>query len=305
MARRLTLEGAKVLGVYEAMQRPGGLLRNVVQCLNDFDIPLHLGHTVTRVFGVERLEAVEICQVNKNLEPIRGTEKHIKCDALILAVGLIPENELAESLNVELCRSTRGPLCDQHNMTMVDGIFSCGNAMHISDLVDHVSESGEIAGYCAAHYNGEKRTFADVNWGADFLYVVPQRIDVDSFMGDVVMFFRSSEVRKKTILRVFADGKEVFSEQFAQLRPPEMQRIVVNFGDMLQPRSKISFKLEAPAPDDASFADGVQSTGDSVAEDNDPGIGDDSGEENLQGIEDDLIEDIEDAEAERTGHKND
>jgi len=245
MARRLTLEGAEVLGVYEAKPAPGGLLRNVAQCLNDFDIPLFLGHTVTRIFGTDRLKAVETCRVDKDLRPIPGTEKAVKCDALIVSVGLIPENELAESLGVELCRQTNGPLCDQNGMTMVDGVFSCGNAMHVSDLVDHVSEVGEIVGRSAARYRGLDRSLSTVNTSADFLYAVPQRIDVNDLKRENVMFFRPSEVRKETVVRVFADGNEVFNKQFAMLRPPEMERIVVDFGDGLQPGCKISLQMEA------------------------------------------------------------
>jgi len=243
MARRLTLEGAEVLGVYEAKHSPGGLLRNIVQCLHDFDIPLRLGHTVTRVFGAERLEAVEICRVDKSLNPVAGTEKIVECDALVLSVGLIPENELAESLNVELCRNTRGPVCDQNNMTLVDGVYSCGNAMHVSDLVDHVSESGEIAGRSAAHYSGKNRELISVSADADFLYVVPQRIDINDLGSDTVFFFRSSEVRQKTGVRMLADGVEVFKKQFAQLRPPEMERISVSLGESLRPGAKITLEM--------------------------------------------------------------
>lgn len=150
MARRLTLEGAEVLGVYEIMPHPSGLLRNIHQCLNDFDIPLHLSHTVTRVFGQDRLTAVEIAQVDDELQPIAGTEEILECDALILSVGLIPENEVAETLGVPLDPKTRGPVCDTNQMTEVPGIFSCGNSLQVFDLVDYVSESGETAGKSAA-----------------------------------------------------------------------------------------------------------------------------------------------------------
>jgi len=244
MARRLTLEGAEVIGVFEAKKTPGGLLRNVVQCLHDYDIPLHLGQTVTRVYGTERLKAVEICRVDDNLDPIPGTEEIIECDALILSVGLIPENELAETLGVELCKQTRGPVCDQNNMTMVDGVYSCGNAMHVSDLVDHVSESGETAGRSAAQYSGAKREFAEVSASGDFLYVVPQKIDINELRGEVVLFFRSSEVRKKTLVRVLADGREVFKKQFNQLRPPEMERIAIAFSNTLHPGSVVTLEIE-------------------------------------------------------------
>ena len=244
MARRLTLEGAKVMGVYEAKDAPGGLIRNVVQCLNDFDIPLYLKHTVTRVFGTQRLIGVEVCQVDDNMRPIPGTEQAVKCDALILSVGLIPENELAESINVELSRFTGGPVCDQNYMTMAGGVFSCGNSTHVSDMVDYVSESGAIAGRNAAHYSAEnERTLIEVRASKDFLYAVPQCVDAGQINGKTVMFFRSSEVRGKTNVRVLADGAEVFSKQYNQLRPPEMERIEVDFG-YLQEDSRISLEME-------------------------------------------------------------
>ena len=253
MARRLTLEGANVLGVYEAKSAPGGLLRNVVQCLQDFDIPLHLSHTVTRVFGTERLEAVEVCRVDREMRPIRGTEKLIKCDALILSVGLIPENELAETLGIEMCRYTRGPVCDNNHMTMTDGIFSCGNSMHVNDLVDYVSESGESAGREAARYasNGGNtagsgsRTLIDVSWDPDILYAVPQRLDIGSLKGGTTMFFRASRELEKVTIRVHADGKEVFSKRYKKLRPPEMERITVDFGRGLTANSKVILALGA------------------------------------------------------------
>jgi NADPH-dependent 2,4-dienoyl-CoA reductase/sulfur reductase-like enzyme len=143
MARRLTLEGAQVLGVYEAKPTPSGLSRNIAQCLDDFDIPLHTSRTVSRVFGHERLSAVEVCAADESMRPIPGTEERIDCDGLILSVGLIPENELAETLGVPLHPVTKGPVCDHHCMTEVPGVFSCGNAQKVYDLVDDVSENGE------------------------------------------------------------------------------------------------------------------------------------------------------------------
>lgn len=139
-----------MLGVYEAKPTPSGLTRNIHQCLHDYDIPLHLSHTVTRVMGQDRLTAVEVSQVDERMRPIAGTEEIIACDALILSVGLIPENELAEGLGVLLDPRTKGPKCNAQLMTSVDGVFSCGNALHVNDLVDYVSESGETAGENAA-----------------------------------------------------------------------------------------------------------------------------------------------------------
>lgn len=152
MARRLTLEGAEVLGVYEVLPVPSGLARNIRQCLEDFDIPLHLSTTVTKVFGNERVEGVEIAKVDEDLKPIPGTEERIDCDTLIVSVGLIPENELAESIGVSIDPKTKGPSCDVNYQTDVPGVFSCGNSFHVYDLVDYVTQSGEAAGRSAAEY---------------------------------------------------------------------------------------------------------------------------------------------------------
>jgi len=152
MARRLTLEGAKIEGVYEAKPAPSGLSRNISQCLDDYDIPIHLSHTITKIIGADRVEAVEISKVDEKMRPIIGTETIVECDGVILSVGLIPENEIAESLDIELDMATKGPFVDQNLMTMEDGVFSCGNALHVNDLVDYVSESGEYAGENALNY---------------------------------------------------------------------------------------------------------------------------------------------------------
>ena len=153
MARRLTLEGAEVVGVYEARPRPSGLVRNLHQCLYDFGIPLHLSTTVTRVFGEERVEAAEVCRVDDRMQSVAGTEERIECDSVILSVGLIPENELAESLGVQMDPATRGPAADSSKMTSVPGVFSCGNSFRVFDLVDDVSEDGEQAGRAAAAWS--------------------------------------------------------------------------------------------------------------------------------------------------------
>jgi len=243
MARRLTLEGSKVLGVYEAKSTPGGLLRNVSQCLDDFNIPLHFEHTVTRVTGAQRLKAVEICRVDKSLNPIRGSENLVKCDSLILSVGLIPENELAESLGVPLSGDTHGPICDQNYMTMIDGIFSCGNAMHVNDMVDYVSESGEIAGRSAARYMSMERRLVNVSISKDFLYCTPQCLDYDIMRNETVMYFRTREVREDVVVKILIDGQEIFSQQYPMLRPPEMERIVVDFSSALLPESKVELRM--------------------------------------------------------------
>jgi len=231
MARRLKLEGADVVGVYEAKLSASGLLRNVYQCLEDFDIPLYTGKTVTRVFGEGRLSAVEISSVDENLNPVSGTEEIVNCDSLILSVGLIPENELAESLGVPFDNHTKGPIADQNCMTMLDGVFCCGNALHVNDLVDYVSESGETAGKAAYQYAcmQHKRSLAAVTAGDSFMYVVPQCINVNELDSRMIFYFRSRNETGKSLLAVTADGKEIYKKMFLRLRPPEMERLELDF----------------------------------------------------------------------------
>jgi len=254
MARRLKLEGAEVLGVYEAKPTASGLMRNVYQCLEDFDIPLHTSKTVTRILGEGRINAVEISGVDKNMTPIPGTEEIIECDALILSVGLIPENELAESLGVPLDVRTKGPVTDQNCMTMADGVFCCGNALHVNDLVDYVSESGEAAGRAAAQRimakqassSSGERSLAEIKADDSMLYIVPQLINVDDLEKPAVIYFRSKEEMGKTRLSVKIDGSEVYAKTFPRLRPPEMERLELDFKSMNVKRGSIvNFSLLA------------------------------------------------------------
>ncbi len=245
MARRLTLEGAKVLGVYEAKPTPSGLTRNLHQCLRDFDIPLYLSHTVTRVLGQDRLTAVEVSQVDGDMKPIPGTEEIVECDGLILSVGLIPENELAQSLEVELDPKTKGPVCDGQLMTSVDGVFSCGNALHVNDLVDYVSESGELAGRAAARYAPAPRREVELRASPALLYAVPQRLDLNRDNSKTTLYFRSREVLDRCVLRLRVDGREVFSKRYPFLRPPEMERLDMDFSQFeLSERSEIELDIE-------------------------------------------------------------
>lgn len=227
MARRLTLEGAKVVGVYEAKSSPGGLTRNIHQCLKDFDIPMYLSSTVTRVFGKTRLERVEICKVDEHMRPIAGTEEIVEADCLVLAVGLIPENEIARDLNVPIDGKTKGAIVDQNCQTLVDGVYACGNALHVNDLVDYVSESGETAG--ASAVKNHKRDLREIKTVGKLLYAVPQRLDVNSDVDGVIMYFRASEELSDQRITVRADGETVFTKVYGKLLPPEMERISVDF----------------------------------------------------------------------------
>lgn len=245
MARRLTLEGAEVVGVYEAKPTPSGLTRNIHQCLHDYNIPLYLSHTVTRVFGEDRLTAVEISEVDDKMQPLAGTEQIVECDALILSVGLIPEDELAESLGVQLDPKTKGPVCDGQLMTSVEGIFTCGNALHVNDLVDYVSESGESAGENAAKYVKRERREAVITASPALLYAVPQKLDLNSDNSKTVLYFRSREVLDGCTFKIKVDGKEVFSKKYPFLRPPEMEKLIVDFSSFgLSESSKTELDIE-------------------------------------------------------------
>lgn len=245
MARRLTLEGAEVLGVYEINPTPSGLTRNIHQCLIDYDIPLHLSHTVTRVFGADRLEGVEVCKVDESLKPIESTKTRLDCDALIVSVGLIPENELAESMGVEIDPHTKGPVCDGQYMTNVPGVFSCGNAMHVNDLVDFVSASGETAGKNAALYAKRDRRYAKIVCGEGLGYIVPQRLDVTADNSKVTFYFRSAGVMKKCRLSLTKNGEAVWKRDYSSLRPPEMQSFTLDVSKLgIDGESALKFSLE-------------------------------------------------------------
>lgn len=225
MARRLTLEGASVEGVYEIKSQPSGLPRNIAQCLEDFDIPLYLSHTVTSVTGDNRVESVEVAQVDEYFKVIEGTRRTVECDGLILSVGLIPENEIAESLGVELDGATGGPVVDQNLMTSVDGFFSCGNALHVNDLVDYVSESAEIAGRNAAVKVRGKRKNKTIRKTGEIAYLVPQLIDMAHKEEPMIVYFRAGRTAEKGTLRIISDGREIYKKMFRNLNPAEMERI--------------------------------------------------------------------------------
>ena len=245
MARRLTLEGADVIGVYEAKPTPSGLTRNISQCLWDFDIPLYTSKTVTRVFGDARLSAVEIASVDSCMHPIEGTEEIIPCDTLILSVGLIPENELLESIGVPIDSKTKGAIVDDRNETLLRGIFACGNALHVNDLVDYVSESGEIAGKAAADPARKSRGLVPVECDSSLLYVVPQRVDRNAGQQERVFFFRCSQDMDHATLTITKGATTLVTKQYAHLRPPEMERLPLVFtAEQLSGCEPLRFHLE-------------------------------------------------------------
>ena len=227
MARRLTLEGAEVEGVYEIMPKPGGLTRNIVQCLHDFDIPLHLSHTVVDIIGKKRVEGVVVAKVDENFRVIKGTERFVPCDTLILAVGLIPENELTRMVKAEMDEITHGPIVDEGMETSVDGVFACGNVVHVHDLVDDVTVSSITAGREAAKYvkNGKvKRKKIRVRAGGNVRYVVPQIINGRE-MEEVTFYFRVKREMKNVVVKIIADENVVKEKKEMVVKPPEMVKI--------------------------------------------------------------------------------
>ena len=234
MARRLTLEGATVLGVYEAKSTPSGLNRNIAQCLNDFNIPLYLSKTVTRTFGKDRLEKVEIMDVDENLKPIAGTEQIVECDTLILSVGLIPENEISEKLNIELSNKTKGAYVDNNLHTLKDGIFAAGNCLSVNDLVDYVSENGFTAGKAAANYckNKVNRKLIKVINNKNVLTCVPQYIDLNSELSKTIFYLRSSGnyVDKKVVIKT--KDKIILEKPYKKINQAESIKILVDLSNV-------------------------------------------------------------------------
>lgn len=225
MARRMTLEHIEVKGVYEVMQDPGGLTRNIVQCLDDYGIPLHLSTTVAKIHGKKRLEGVTVAKVDGNRQVVPGTEEYIDCDLLVLAVGLIPENELSIQAGIELDARTRGPVLDNHFMTSVPGIFAAGNVAVVFDLVDYVSQSGEIAARGAVDYirNGQKAavSYEPTIPAGNINFIVPQRL-VHGEAADTTLFMRVKRPDKKAMMDCSENGIVAATKKYAFVAPPEM-----------------------------------------------------------------------------------
>lgn len=231
MARRMTLEGAEVLGVAEVMPYSNGLPRNRRQCLEDFEIPLYLSHTVTKIKGRDRVEAVVISQVDENKSPIPGTEKEFQVDTLLLSVGLIPENGLSEDAGISLDSSTKGPVVNSGYETEIPGIFACGNVLHVHDLVDHVSKEGEQAGKAAALYLNTCKAGKDrygltvpVKAGNGLSYVLPQKLCVEDMKreGQTEFKFRVRKGLKAANLEIQAGGEIIKAMKKKYLEPAVM-----------------------------------------------------------------------------------
>lgn len=230
MARRMVLEGAEVLGVAELMPYSNGLTRNIVQCLNDFDIPLYLSHTVTNIVGDghHRLQSIELSKVDENFQPIEGSEKVFEVDTLLLSIGLIPDVTLLRNLGVEIDPRSKSAMIDQTYQTNVDGLFICGNALQIHDLVDNVTIESQRAGQAINDYllhQKSSREFLNINVGKNIGYVTPQKIDITSSFNDVLLSFRSKRKIEKAVLSVIQGEKIIHQKTLMFVAPAEMETL--------------------------------------------------------------------------------
>ena len=250
MARRMTLEGAKVKAVAEIMPYSGGLKRNIVQCLEDYDIPLKLSTTVTDIKGKDRVEAVVLSKVDENSRPIEGSEEEIKCDCLLLSCGLLPENELTALANVKLNPKTGGAIVDDRLETNIPGIFACGNVLHVHDLVDYVSKEAANAGKYASEYvlKGESKKGKEIfiKTDSNIKYTVPVSIHPDTMEEFLTVRFRVTNVIKNPEIKVFAGDKCVLKKKKQICAPGEMEEIIIKKSDAanLKESDEISIKIE-------------------------------------------------------------
>ena len=231
MARRLTLEGAKVLACVELMPYSSGLQRNITQCLEDYGIPLYLSHTVTDIKGRSRLEGVTVAKVDDHREPIEGTEMYFDCDTLLLSVGLIPENELTRALGAQMDRRTNGAVVHENMETMVPGVFACGNVAHVHDLVDFVSEESARAGAAAADFvlggEGAEGPVIEVAAGENVTYTVPQLIRPNRAGKGVKIFFRVGRSFGPSAVYLESGGKVLARYKRDHMAPGEMENVLL------------------------------------------------------------------------------
>lgn len=237
MARRMTLEGAKVKAVAELMPYSGGLKRNIVQCLDDYGIPLLLSHTVVAIDGKERISSVTLAKVDENRRPIPGTEECIPCDTLLLSVGLLPENELSMSAGIQMDAVTQGPVVDESLETGIPGVFACGNVLHVHDLVDFVSEEAKNAGRHAAQYcKNEKQTKLTeirLQGGKGVRYTVPQKLHQENVEENVLIRFRVDNVYQNVTLGISMDGEVVRTIKKRTVAPGEMEEVRIKKEELL------------------------------------------------------------------------
>jgi len=230
MARRMTLEGAKVEAVVELMPFSGGLARNIAQCLNDYDIPLYLSHTIIDIKGKERLESVTIAKVDENRKPISGTERTYEVDTLLLSVGLIPENDISRATGVEIDRRTNGAVVNEMMQTNIDGIFACGNVLHVHDLVDFVSAEARKAGVAASKYiKGEVSDgeYKEIKNGFGIGYTVPQKFRMKNIDKSLEVFMRVKNVYNNMKLEIKDGDNVIMSLKKSHVAPGEMEKVII------------------------------------------------------------------------------
>ena len=250
MARRMTLEGAHVKVVAELMPYSGGLKRNIVQCLDDYGIPLKLSHTVIDIDGKERVKGVTLAQVDEKGKPIKGTEEYIPCDTLLLSVGLIPENELSRGLDIDMERVTSGPVVNESLETSMEGVFACGNVLHVHDLVDFVSEEAAMAGKNAVKYIKGELAVADKK--IDLVpedgvrYTVPKYIHPENMDDKLTVRFRVGGVFKNCYISTYFDGERIMRRKRPVVAPGEMEEIKLTKEQLSQypDLKKITIKVE-------------------------------------------------------------
>ena len=247
MARRMTLEGAKIKAVCELMPYSGGLKRNIVQCLDDFDIPLLLSHTVIDIKGKERVTSVVIAEVDEHSKPIKGTEQEISCDTLLLSCGLLPENELSRAADVKINPATNGPVVNESFETSIPGVFACGNVLHVHDLVDYVSEESARAGKSAARYvrSGQSNECksAQIKTGNGVRYTVPCTVRISELEDDLIIRFRSTGVFKDSYIDVAIDGDKKIHRRKQIITPGEMEQVILKKEDLDQQIDEITVEI--------------------------------------------------------------
>ena len=232
MARRMTLEGAKVKLVAELLPYSGGLKRNIVQCLEDYNIPLRLSYTVVKIHGKKRVTGITIARVGEDRKPIAGTEEYLSCDTLLLSVGLLPENELSKSAGVELSPITGGPIVNDKLSTNVEGIFACGNVLHVHDLVDFVSEEAAAAGKNAVAYIKRKEkeqgcTYNEIKTEGGVRYTVPQKVNIEDMRDSLKVRFRVGDVYRDKFVSVYAGKECLIHKKKKIIAPGEMEEIIL------------------------------------------------------------------------------
>ena len=248
MARRMTLEGAVVKGVCNRSAYPSGLQRNIVQCLDDFGIPLMVRHTVTEIHGRERLEGVTVSEVGDDKLPIPGTEQFIKCDTLLLSVGLLPENELSRQAGVELDHVTGGPRVNDRLETSIPGVFACGNVLHVHDLVDHVSREAVQAGAAAARFvRGENSVSGHqvlIRAGRGIRYTVPQTVDLATMNAEAAISFRVADQYRDACLACYVDGVRIARRKKQIMTPGEMDQFILRRDQLNENTRRVELRVE-------------------------------------------------------------